>query len=130
VGQGRAHNPRVLGYLGTEELARGKPKRAMPYFRRYLKQKSGWDEERAQIYRKLSLAYATQDRYAEAIKVALEAIEFRPAWPDSYLTLAECYHQLGQWEKAEHWAREVIQGGVPGDHADHQPARLRAGARG
>jgi glycosyltransferase involved in cell wall biosynthesis len=106
-------NARVLGYLGTEELARGKPKLAVRYFRRYLKLKTGWDEERAQIHRKYAIALAYEERYREAIALAFQAIELLPAWPDSYLTLAECYHQLGEWPKAEQWAREVLRLGTP-----------------
>ncbi len=106
-------NPRVLAYLGTEELARGKPKRAAPLFRRYLKLKTGWDEERAQVHRKLAVCLAARGRYRDAIRIAFEALELLPSWPDSYLTLAECYHQLGEWGKAEQWAREVLRRGVP-----------------
>lgn len=106
-------NPRVLAYLGTEELTRGKHKRAMPHFRRYLRLKTGWDEERAQVYRKLAICYATEGEHRKAVDLALESIEFMPAWPDAYLTLAENYHQLGEFAKAAHWAREVLERGQP-----------------
>lgn len=106
-------NPRVLAYLGTEELVRSKPKRAIGYFRRYLKLKGGWDEERAQVHRKLGICLVQEGRHEEAIDTALEAVRLLPEWPDSYLTLAEAYHQLGEHAKAISWAREVLRRGQP-----------------
>ncbi|MGH2716655.1 MAG: glycosyltransferase [Thermoleophilaceae bacterium] len=106
-------NPRVLAYLGTEEFTRGKPKRALPYFRRYLKLKTGWDEERAQVHRKLAICLGTLGEHRKAIATALEAIDLMPAWPDSYLTLAEAYHLEGEFAKSAEWAREVLRRGAP-----------------
>jgi tetratricopeptide (TPR) repeat protein len=106
-------NPRVVGYLGTEELTRGKPKRAVKWFRRYLKLKTGWDEERAQIARKLSVALMALGRHDEAMQHAFEAIQLLPEWTDSYLTLAEAHYRKGEVGKAAHWANEVLRRGMP-----------------
>lgn len=106
-------NARVLAYLGTEELARGRAKQALRYFNRYLKLKTGWDEERAQVHRKLAMALNDLGRHEDAIKVAWEALRLLPSWPDSYLTLAEAHYRLGEVAKAAEWAREVIRRGVP-----------------
>jgi tetratricopeptide (TPR) repeat protein len=106
-------NPRVLAYLGTEELTRGKHKRAMTYFRRYLKLKTGWDEERAQIHRKYAVALITEERFEEAKATAFEALAVMPSWPDSYLTLAEVYYQAGEPHKAIEWATQALQRGMP-----------------
>ena len=106
-------NSRVLGYLGTEEAARGKHKRAVGYYRRYLALKTGWDEERAQIHRKLSLSLMVLGRHQEAAEVALAALAVEPDWPDSRLTMAEACYALGEHEKAIKWAREVLRIGMP-----------------
>lgn len=106
-------NARVLGYLGTEELVRGKPEDALPYFERYLKLKTGWDEERAQVHRKYAIALLAAKRYDEAIATAFDALRVVPSWPDSHLTLAEAHYALGEWQKAAHWAREVLRMGTP-----------------
>jgi tetratricopeptide (TPR) repeat protein len=105
--------PRQLMYLGTEEFARGRHKQAIRWFRRYLRTEPGWDEERAQVHRKLSLALAEHGDHAGAIRSALDAVQVMPAWPDSALTLAESYYQLRQPAKAIHWANEVLRVGVP-----------------
>lgn len=106
-------NPRVLGYLGTEHLVRGETKEAIPYFLRYLDLRNTWDEERAQVCRKLSVCLLNQGDPDAAITTALEAVKLVPRWPDSYLSLAEAYHQKGEWDKACEWASEVLRRGKP-----------------
>ena len=130
-------NARVLGYLGTEELARGKPKRALTYFRRYLKLKTGWDQERAQIHRKYALALMDEGKHQEAIQTSFEALGVIPSWPDSYLSLAEAHYKLDEPEKAIEWARQALERGVPNtlliiNPLDYtfQPRLVLAGALG
>jgi tetratricopeptide (TPR) repeat protein len=106
-------NPRVLGYIGTELLVAGEPEEAASHFRRYLDLKTGWDEERAQIHRKLGMALIQLGDYEEAIRVAFEAMRLLPTWPDSYMTLAEAHHQLGEFDKSIEWARQVLDRGMP-----------------
>jgi tetratricopeptide (TPR) repeat protein len=107
------HNPRVLGYLGTEEAAMGNHKRALGYYRRYLKLKTGWDEERAQIHRKLAMSHLALGDPQAARNIALEALKVLPLWPDSYLSLAQAHYSLGEHEKAAQWAQRVLELGQP-----------------
>ena len=106
-------NPRVLSYLGTEYLVIGDHEKAAPYFERYLDLRTGWDEERAQVHRKLSQCYNIMGQQEKAIDTALMAVELMPDWPDSYLSLAEAYHQVGQFEKAVYWCDRVLEIGQP-----------------
>jgi tetratricopeptide (TPR) repeat protein len=106
-------NPRVLGYIGSEQLARGRVKLAAGYFRRYLKEHTGWDEERAQVHRKLAIALIAQGKLAEAEQTALQALCVLPSWPDSYLTLAEVAYHRHDWVKAGDWAKRVLELGCP-----------------
>jgi tetratricopeptide (TPR) repeat protein len=106
-------NPRVLGYLGTEEAARGQHKRAVGYYKRYLALKTGWDEERAQIHRKLSLSLMALGKHQAAAETALAAFAVVPDWPDSHLSLAEACYALGEYEKAIKWCRDVLRLGQP-----------------
>ncbi len=106
-------NPRVLGYLGTEEAACGRHKLAVSYYRRYLKLKTGWDEERAQIHRKLSLSLNELGEHHKARTVAYEALNLLPSWPDSYLSLAQTCLRLGEHRQAIEWARRVLELGQP-----------------
>lgn len=106
-------NPRVLSYLGTEHLVVGDHEKAKPYFERYLDLRTGWDEERAQVHRKLSQCYNVLGEQEKAIDTALMAVELMPSWPDSYLSLAEAYHQVGKFEKCVYWADRVLEIGQP-----------------
>jgi tetratricopeptide (TPR) repeat protein len=106
-------NPRVLSYVGTELMGRGKVKQAGGYFRRYLRQLSGWDEERAQVHRKLAICLIAQGRLHDAEQTALAALTVMPQWPDSYLTLAEVAYHRHEWVKAGDWSKRVLELGCP-----------------
>jgi tetratricopeptide (TPR) repeat protein len=106
-------DPRVVGYLGTELAIRGETTEAVEFFREYLSLKTGWDEERAQIHRKLSACLLAHDEVVEAQSVALDALRVVPSWPETYLSLAECAYTLGEWGKAIDWARDVLRRGMP-----------------
>lgn len=106
-------NPRVLQYLGTEALAAGDLEDAVGLFDRYLAERIGWDEERAQVHRKLAAALQATGDPDRAETVALQAVALLPAFPDSYLTLAEVAYQRGEWVKAGQWAQRVLELGQP-----------------
>lgn len=107
-------NTRVVGYLGTELAVQGETETAVEYFNEYLSLDSKWDQERAQIRRKLSICYMMKDKYDLAIQTAMDAVEDVPSWPDSYLTLSEAY-LLGRNDpvKAAYWAQHVLNLGRP-----------------
>lgn len=106
-------NTRVLAYLGTEEMVRGRAKQAYPYFRRYLKLQPGWDEERAQVHRKYALCLLQLGRFKEARETAHAAIDVLPSWVDSYLTLAQVTGAEGEFEKSLYWTDKVLEMGQP-----------------
>lgn len=111
--QEEPENARVLSYLGTENLARGQMEAAEPFFHRYLALKTGWDEERAQVHRKLAVCLLERGDLDGAEQVALQALTVLPEWPDSYLTLSAVCHQRHEWKKCEQWARRAIELGTP-----------------
>lgn len=130
-------NPRVLAYMGTETLARGRIKQAAGYLRRYLREGPGWDEERAQVHRKLSQALIATGDLPAAERSAYEALRVMPQWPDSYLTLAEIAYNRGEWRNAGDWAKRVLELGVPDTlliinplEYQVQPRVIMAGAMG
>lgn len=106
-------DPRVVGYLGTEHAVRGELAEAVVFFERYMGLKTGWDEERAQMCRKLASAYLHVERIADAESVALQALALLPSWPDTYLTLAEVALTRGEAPKAIFHAERALQLGVP-----------------
>lgn len=107
-------NSRVVGYIGTEMAAQGRISEAIGYFYEYLTLECHWEQERAQIRRKLAVCLMMENKYDLAIKTALEAIEDVPSWPDSYLTLAEAF-LLGPENppKSAYWAEHVLKLGRP-----------------
>lgn len=130
-------NPRVLAYMGTETLARGDIKKAISYFKRYLAEEPGWDEERAQIHRKLSQALMMAGELEKAENSAYQALRVMPEWPDSYLTLAEVSYHRQEWRNAGDWAKRVLELGTPDslliiNPLDYiiQPRVILAGAMG
>lgn len=130
-------NSRVLAYLGTEHAARGDVEQAIGFYERYRELVTTWDEERAQVYRKMASCYLMLERVEDAEQIALQAIALVPTWPDSYLTLAEVALHRGQFDKAIHFAEQAAAIGQPQtllivnplDYTGH-PHRLLAGAYG
>ena len=114
-------NPGVLCYLGCEELFAGEFDAAIGHFRRYLDVRSGWDDERAWVTRKLAEARMRQRHFREVLEPAREALRRVPGWPDSCLTLCEAYYHLGDMGAAAYWAKQVIRRGVPKTVLDINP---------
>jgi tetratricopeptide (TPR) repeat protein len=106
-------NTRVLAYVGTELMGRGKLGPAAGYFQRYLREHTDWDEERAQIHRKRAVCLIAAGKLAQAEAEALRALTVLPNWPDSYLTLAEVAYHRKDWVKAGDWAKRVLELGRP-----------------
>lgn len=107
------HNPRVLAYMGTETLARGQLDEAQGYFTRYLAEDTGWDEERAQVHRKMAQTLIAAGKLDQAEQAAHQALRTMPLWPDSYLTLAEVAYHRQEWRNAGDWAKRVLELGTP-----------------
>ena len=109
-------NPRVVGYLGTECLTKGRFNEGAKWIRRYLKLTEGQrHEERAQFMRKLAIVLLMKQRNDEAAKVAYQAIAECPTWTDSYLTLAEAAVQSGDGKRGLFYAEQVLMMGAPKD---------------
>lgn len=104
---------RVLAYVGVENAVRGEHHRAIEFYRRYLDLHSTWDEERAQVYRRLCASLMAVGKHDECIPLAFEAMGTLPTWPDSHITLAEVYLTKGDPKRAIHWAVQAAEMGVP-----------------
>lgn len=107
-------NPRVLHYLGTENASKGNHETAISFYERYLEVEHGWNEQKAQVYRKMCQSLVVLDTLPEVVEdLAYEAMRTMPKWPDSYLTLAECAIARQEWDSAVHWAHMAASFGVP-----------------
>lgn len=107
------HNTRVLAYLGTETSAKGDHADATRWFEEYLRHDPEWDEERAQVHRKLSTCLLLQEQYDAAIDSAMAALKVMPQWTDSYLTLGEAYFAKQEFAKSLEWGLEALRRGEP-----------------
>lgn len=107
-------NPRVLAYCGKELAARGEHDRALEFYERFMKVPSGWREERAQVYRHYAASLMEVTTDLDKIEaLAWEALRALPSWPDSWLTLAECYSRREQHHDALWCVDQVLRIGNP-----------------
>lgn len=109
-------NPRVLGYLGTEEAAHGDHETAVGFYQRYIEaagDPAGWPQECSQIHRKLALSMLALGRPQEALTWAWKGFHHDPAWADTRLSLAQAYYHLERYERAEYWANDLLRLGPP-----------------
>lgn len=108
------NNARIVGYLGVENMVRGNFDEAAKYFYQYLNDcNPQWDQEHAQMMRKLFQALMILDRDAEARDVAVNAPLVLPGWTDSWLSLAEYEFQTANPAKAIQWAKLALEAGQP-----------------
>jgi tetratricopeptide (TPR) repeat protein len=127
-------NPRALHYAGREEAALGNHAAAVSYFERYFEAAS-WDELTGQVHRRYAISLMQLGRFMEAGEDAREVAAAMPAWPDSYLTLAEVSLELGDFAAAIENAQRVLELGPPRTTLPHvltdytaRPRMLRARA--
>jgi glycosyltransferase involved in cell wall biosynthesis len=130
-------NPRVLSYLGMEYSIQNQHRRAISYYRQYIKLPTGWSAERAQVHRRLCASLMALERYEDAYKIAFGGMMADATWPDNYLTLAELAMHKGDYAQAIKWADDVLRMGVPDTvliinpmEYTFVPARIKAEALG
>lgn len=106
-------DPRIVGYLGVENMVRGELENAVRYFCEYKTLNSSWGEEHAQMCRKLAQCYMMTERPALALQQGFDGMVVQPEWTDNYLTLAEACYFLGDYDKSLFWAQQAEQFGKP-----------------
>lgn len=92
-------DPRILVYLGSENLSRGNISEAIVHYQRFVKL-SGWDEEKYQAQCRIGTAYLMQGKPEKALEAAQMAISMLPEWPDAYFGMAKAYIELSNWKAA------------------------------
>lgn len=105
--------PRIVGYLGVENLVRGKIDEALDYFLEYIELPVGWSEEYAQVCRKVAQCHLMKEKPDLAIDAAQLGMKESPKWIDNYLTMAEAYYFKGEHTKSLEWARIAESFGSP-----------------
>jgi glycosyltransferase involved in cell wall biosynthesis len=99
--------PRIVGYLGIENMVRGNIPEAIKFFHEYKSLNPGWREEHAQMNRKLAQCYMMSNDPVSAVQAGFDGMAVEPAWPDSYLTMAEAYVMTEEYDKALYWVDQV-----------------------
>jgi len=89
-------DPRILGYLCTENAGRGNLKEAILHGQRFVKL-SGWREERYQMMHRIADMYRVSGEFSKAIDTDNLAIQICPEWPDAWYGLAETYSAMGNY---------------------------------
>lgn len=107
-------NPRVNAYMGKEIAASGEHEDAVGYYMTYLSLNPDWTEEKAQIYRLMAASMWALEAPIDAIEeTAWEGVRHMPTWPDSWITLAECYAKREDHQNALWAIQRVIELGMP-----------------
>jgi glycosyltransferase involved in cell wall biosynthesis len=97
-------DPRILGYLCTENQGRGNFKEAILHAQRFV-QLSGWDEEKYQMQHRISDMLRQMGNLDAALVSDFKAIAIKPDWPDAYFGLAETYNALENWNAVIEWTK-------------------------
>lgn len=87
-------DPRILGYLCTENAGRGNFQEAILHGQRFVKV-SGWQEEKYQMQHRIADIYRVQGQFKKALDADMLAIQICPSWPDAWYGMAETYHAMG-----------------------------------
>jgi glycosyltransferase involved in cell wall biosynthesis/tetratricopeptide (TPR) repeat protein len=90
-------DPRILGYLCTENAGRGNFKEAILHGQRFIKV-SGWLEERYQMQHRIADMYRSMQMYEKAVDADMDAIQMVPSWPDAWFGLAETYNAVENFQ--------------------------------
>jgi glycosyltransferase involved in cell wall biosynthesis/tetratricopeptide (TPR) repeat protein len=101
-------DPRILVYLGSENLGRGNLQEAILHLQRFVKL-SGWDEEKYQAQVRISHAWRTLGDNEKALRTAQDAIAMLPNWPDAYLSLAKTYASMENWKTCLEYLKVAVQ---------------------
>lgn len=92
-------DPRTIAYLGRMFMGVGDFERAIFFLKKHI-EASGWDEDRFMSWCSLAEILKQRGEYKLAIGAAMEAMQERPDYPDSYLKLHDIYFEMKDWRKA------------------------------
>lgn len=106
-------DPLIVANIGIELLGLGRPAEAVAAFHECLGLPSGPAEIRERIWRHLCIALRQIGEIASAREAGLTALGENALSADAYLTLAECAHSEGDWQRAYDCAKRAMELGRP-----------------
>lgn len=89
-------DPRILVYLGNENLGRGEVREGILHLQRFVKL-SGWPEERYQAQVRISHAWRGLGEFDRALKAGYDAVAILADWPDAYYAIARAFAAQENW---------------------------------
>ena len=109
--------------LGGLYYRRGMLEAAIPYYEKVTRT----NPKHYQGHYWLAKCYWKLQRYYAAINTLEEVIEFLPTFKDALNLMGECYEQIGEGAKAEHYYLKAISADPDGIiiHRDHQPEKSK-----
>jgi tetratricopeptide (TPR) repeat protein len=90
--------------LGGLYYRRGKYEKAIPFYEKVIRA----NPKHYQGHYWLAMCYWKLQRYYAAINTLEEVIEFLPTFKDALNLMGECYEQIGEGAKAEHYYLKAI----------------------
>jgi tetratricopeptide (TPR) repeat protein len=102
--KGDSNSIPVFLNLGGLYYRRGKYGTAIPYYEKVIRA----NPKHYQGHYWLAMCYWKLQRYYAAINVLEEVIEFLPTFKDALNLMGECYEQIGEGAKAEHYYLKAI----------------------
>lgn len=105
-------DPRILGYLCTENAGRGNFHEAILHGQRFV-QLSGWVEEKYQMQHRIADMYRAMGNFSKALLADFKAIEIQSDWPDAFLGIAETYAALSNYKAVIEWTKAASTKSVP-----------------
>lgn len=107
--------------LGGLHYRRGLFEKAIPYYEKVIRTNA----KHYQGHYWLAMCYRKLERNYAAIHTLEEVIEYLPTFKDALNLMGECYEQLGEGAKAEHFYLKAI-GSDPGGFIIHRKLPNRA----
>jgi glycosyltransferase involved in cell wall biosynthesis len=106
---------RMLFYAANEYLAYGDNKNAKKYYRKVLRQKDSWSEQRFLAALRMGYMAFDADQFDEAEKWAWEAIQIDHRWAEAFCLLGDVASERKDWRKAAHFYGFAMNTPIPKD---------------
>lgn len=106
---------RMLFYAANEYLAYGDNKNAKKYYRKVLRQKDSWSEQRFLAALRMGYMAFDVDQFDEAEKWAWEAIQIDHRWAEAFCLLGDVASERKDWRKAAHFYGFAMNTPIPKD---------------
>lgn len=112
---GQEPDARLLAYLGTETMTRGRFEEAAGWFVQYLDKHAdtAWSDERMQVRHKLATCLRYMGQVHASIEAEFLALRERDDWAETSAGLAESFAAMGDWPRCERWAKRTLELGMP-----------------